>query len=247
MEEVEETVRNMKRNKAPGPDGYTVEFYQAGWHFLAEEVLEVVEEARVNQRIWPGINSTLLALIPKTNQADQAEGFRPITLCNVISKIVASVVAQRLKSILPNIISPEQTRFVEGRQILDGLVVAQEVIHTLKMKREKGMLIKLDLSKAYDRLNWRYLEAILQAFGFCDRWVRWVLSMISTPNFSILLNGAPSSTFNASRGLRQGDPLSPFLLIIAAEGLGRYFKKEVRERKIQGLRLWGNHTTVTHQ
>eukprot|EP00253_Pinus_taeda_P005642 PITA_05642 len=189
-EEVEKIVRNMKRNKAPGPDRYTVEFYQAGWYLLAEE---------------------------------------------------------RLKTILPNIISPEQIGFVEGRQILDGLVVAQEVIHTLKTKKEKGMLIKLDLSKAYDRLNWKYLEAILQAFGFCNRWVKWVLSMISTPNFSILLNGAPSTTFNASRGIRQGDPLSPFLFIIAAEGLGRYFKKELRERKIQGLRLWSNHTTVSHQ
>eukprot|EP00253_Pinus_taeda_P021248 PITA_21248 len=247
MEEVEDIVRNMKRNKAPGPDGYTVEFFQAGWKFLATEVLEVVEEARINQRIWPGINSTLLTLIPKTNQAEQANGFRPIALCNVIYKIVASIVAQRLKLILPSIISPEQTGFVEGRQILDGLVVAQEVLHTLKTKKEKGMLIKLDLSKAYDRLSWKYLERILKAFGFCDRWVNWVISMISTLNFSILLNGAPTTTFNASRGLRQGDPLSPFLFIIAAKGLGRYFKKEARERKIQGLRLWGNRTTVTHQ
>eukprot|EP00253_Pinus_taeda_P035515 PITA_35515 len=247
MEEVEDIVRNMKRNKAPGPDGYTVEFFQAGWKFLAIEVLEVVEEARINQRIWPGINSTLLTLIPKTNQAEQADGFRPIALCNVIYKIVASIVAQRLKLILPSIISPEQTGFVEGRQILDGLVVAQEVLHTLKTKKEKGMLIKLDLSKAYDRLSWKYLERILKAFGFCDRWVNWVISIISTPNFSILLNGAPTITFNASRGLRQGDPLSPFLFIIAAEGLGRYFRKEARERKIQGLRLWGNRTTVTHQ
>lgn len=102
---------------------------------LAAEVLEVVEEARINQIIWPGINSTLLTLIPKTNQVDQAEGFRPIALCNIIYKIVASVVAQRLKSILPSIISPEQTGFVEGRQILDGLVVAQEVIHMLKTKK----------------------------------------------------------------------------------------------------------------
>lgn len=91
---------------------------------------------------------------------------------------------------------------MEGRKILDGLVVSQEVMHTLKKKKEKNMLIKLDLPKAYDRLNWKYLEAILQAFGFCDRWVKWVLSMISTPNFSILLDGAPSATFNALRGLR---------------------------------------------
>jgi len=148
MEEVEEIVKNLKRNKAPGPDGYTVEFYQAGWHFLAEEVLEVVEEARIHQKIWPGINSTLLTLIPMTTHSEQAEGFRLIALCNIIYKIVATVMAQRLKSILLNIISPEQTGFVEGRQILDGLVVAQEVIHTLKVKKEKGMLIKLDLSKA---------------------------------------------------------------------------------------------------
>eukprot|EP00253_Pinus_taeda_P035189 PITA_35189 len=93
MEEVEDIVRNMKRNKAPGPDGYTVEFFQAGWKFLAAEVLEVVEEAIINQRIWPGINSTLLTLIPKTNQAEQADGFHPIALCNVIYKIVASIVA----------------------------------------------------------------------------------------------------------------------------------------------------------
>lgn len=246
-EEVEEIVKNMKRNKAPGPDGYTFEFFQAAWHFLAEEVVEIAEEVRINQRVWPGINATLLALIPKTNQADQADGFRPISLCNVIYKIVASIVAQRLKLILPSIISPEKTGFVEGRQILDGLVVAQEVIHTLKTKKEKGMLIKLDLSKAYDRLSWKYLTEILKAFGFCDRWVNWVLSMISTPNYSILLNGAPTTTFNETRGLRQGDPLSTFLFIIAAEGLGRYIKKELRDNNIQGLQLWGTRTTVTHQ
>eukprot|EP00253_Pinus_taeda_P001856 PITA_01856 len=204
MEEVEDIVRNMKRNKAPGPDGYTVEFFQAGWKFLAAEVLEVVEEARINQRIWPRINSTLLTFIPKTNQADQANGFRPIALCNVIYKIVASVVAQRLKLILSSIISPEKTGFVEGRQILDGLVVAQEV----------G-----ELGPKHD-LHSEFLY-----------YVEW------SANNNIQCNKRPQT-----RG-----PLSPFLFIIAAEGLGRYFKKELRERKIQGLRLWGNQTTVTHQ
>lgn len=108
-------------------------------------------------------------------------------------------------------------------------------------------MIKLDLSKAYDRLNWKYLEATLLAYGFCNRWVNWILNMIATPNFSILLNGTPTSTFIVTRGLRQGDPLSPFLFIIAAEGIGRYFKKELRERKIKGFRLWGNNISVTHQ
>lgn len=136
---------------------------------------------------------------------------------------------------------------MEGRQILDGLVVSQEVIHTLKQKKEPGMMMKLDLSKAYNRLNWKYLESILQAYGFYNRWVKWILSMISMPNFSILLNDTPTATFNASRGLRQGDSLSPFLFIIEIEGLGRYIKKELRERKIKGLCLWGNNIPVTHQ
>ena len=108
-------------------------------------------------------------------------------------------------------------------------------------------MIKLDLSKAYDRLNWKYLKAILAAFGFSSRWTEWVYSMISTPIFSVMINGVPSSTFNATRGIRQGDPISPFLFIMAAEGLGRYFKKELRERKIKGLRLWGNNLPITHQ
>eukprot|EP00253_Pinus_taeda_P006547 PITA_06547 len=109
------------------------------------------------------------------------------------------------------------------------------------------MTIKLDLSKAYDRLNWKYLKAILAAFRFSRRWTDWVYNMISTPIFSIMLNWTPSSTFKATRGIRKGDPLSPFLFILAAEGLGRYFKKYLRERKIKRLRLWGNNLPITHQ
>lgn len=108
-------------------------------------------------------------------------------------------------------------------------------------------MIKLDLSKAYDRLNWEYRKSVLAAFGFCNRWIAWVSDMFSTPNFYILLNGTPTTTFNASRGLRQGDPLSPFLFIIVVEGLGRYIEKELQERKIKGLQIWGNDLPITHQ
>ena len=110
---------------------------------------------------------------------------------------------KRLKPILPSIISPEQTRIIRGRQILDGIFTAQESIHSLHTLNAKGMLIKLDLAKAYDRLYWTYLQNILQAYGFDQRWIQWILSFISTPNFSILINGFPSDPFSASRGLRQ--------------------------------------------
>eukprot|EP00253_Pinus_taeda_P017577 PITA_17577 len=247
IEEVEEVVLNMKKGKAPGPDGFTVEFYQAGWHFLGQEILEVVEESCLKQKIWPGINSTFLTLIPKSNNSEEAQGFRPIALCNVIYKIIATLIVKKLKPLLPSIISPEQTGFVEGRQILDGLVVTQEMIHSLNQKKQRGMMIKLDLSKAYDRLSWRYLRMVLEAYCFKKRWIEWIYSMISTPIFSILVNGTPTKTFNASRGIRQGDPMSPFLFILAAEGLGRIIKREIRKKKIRGLKPWGNNLAITHQ
>ena len=111
----------------------------------------------------------------------------------------------------------------------------------------KGMLIKLDLSKAYDIISWPYLLAILKAFGFDSRWLQLLQSFISTPNLSILLNGIPSQPFNISRGLRQGDPLSPFLFILVAEGLGRLIKAYLREGQVQGLKIWGLDLSLTHQ
>eukprot|EP00253_Pinus_taeda_P009011 PITA_09011 len=247
LEEIEETMKAMKKGTAPGPDGFTVDFFQAGWHFLGKEILELVEESRMNQKVWPAINSTFYALIPKGDNLEDANGFRPIALCNVIYKIITSMMARRLKPLLDKLISAEQTGFVEGRKILDGLIVTQEVIHSLKVKKQKGMMIKLDLSKAYDRLSWNYLGKVLESFGFSRRWIDWIHSLISSPNFSILVNGTPSKTFTASRGIRQGDPLSPFLFILATEGLGRFIKKEREANRIKGLKLWGNNLPLTHQ
>jgi hypothetical protein len=97
-------------------------------------------------------------LIPNIKGANSADKFRPISLCNVIYKIVSKLIASRLKPILPIIISQEQGGFVEGRKILDGIVVAHETIHSLKVSKKVGMLMKLDMSKAYDRMNWNFLR-----------------------------------------------------------------------------------------
>ena len=116
------------------------------------------------------LNSNFLALIPKESGTEDPGKLRPIALCNVIYKIITKVIANRLKPILPLIISLEQVGFMEGRQILDGIILVHEIIHSLKSTRTPGMLLKLDLSKAYDKLNWQFFSGILKEFGFVEDW-----------------------------------------------------------------------------
>ena len=116
---------------------------------------------------------------------------------------------------------------MEGWKILDGIISVQEAIHLLKCTRILGMLIKLDIAKAYDKLSWEYLEKMLHAYGFCQEWVEWVMGLVSSLFFSILLNGSPITIFSLSRGIRQGYPLLLFLFILAVEGLRRLIKYQV--------------------
>eukprot|EP00253_Pinus_taeda_P034616 PITA_34616 len=247
MEEVEEAIRSMPNDKAPGPDGFTINFYKACWNTVKQEVWEVVEDSRRSGTILKSINSTFLALIPKVEEAKTPDKFRPTALCNVIYKIISKVIANRLKSIHPGIISEEQSDYVEGRQILDNILLAQEMIHSLHSRKEAGMLMQLDLSKAYDKVSWRYLEAVLDAFGFCRTWIKWILALIKSPRYSILVNGAPSAPFTPSRGIRQGDPLSPFLFVILMEGLSRIIAKKKAEGSIKGLQPIRSLPATTHQ
>ena len=230
----------MKKGKAPSPDGFPIEFFQEFWEIIKYDLLDVVQESYSNKQMLKSLNSTFLVLIPKKEGANQLEQFRPIALCNVVYKIITKVIAERLKPLLGSLISTEQGGFVEGRQILDGVVIATEAVHSMATSKEKAMFIKLDMAKAYDRVSWEFLQKILLTFGFAEEWVDWILSCVTSPSFSVLINGEPSDLFSASRGLRQGDPLSPYLFIIMAEGLGRFLKAQVRQGLIQGW-SWSNY------
>eukprot|EP00253_Pinus_taeda_P029767 PITA_29767 len=246
LQEVEAAVNHLKAGKAPGPDGFTSNFFQHFWDLVKWEVWQVVEESRTLRWMYPRMNATFLALIPKAEESNTPEKYRPIALCNIIYKIVSKVVASRLKPMLPLIISPEQFGYVEGRHITDGIILTREIIHSLKQSKQPGMLLKIDLSKAFDSISWDYLQKILKAFGFSPSWVRWISNLISSSFFSILINSIPSPTFRPSRGIRQGDPLSPFLFVILAEGLGRSIKSAILSRKLKGIAF---HQTpaISHQ
>lgn len=156
-QEVDTAMAQLKEGKAPGPDGFTTTFFHKFWELIKLDVWEVVEESRVNHWLLPSLNTTFIALIPKEEDSIKLDKFRPIALCNVIYKVISKVIANRLKPLLPMLISPEQSGYVEGRQIMDGIILLHEIIHTLKNSKQAGMLLKLDLSKAFDKLSWNYI------------------------------------------------------------------------------------------
>eukprot|EP00253_Pinus_taeda_P025607 PITA_25607 len=159
----------------------------------------------------------------------------------------SKVIANRLKPLIPTLVSEEQTRYVEGRRILNNIIQAHEVVHSLKTNKQVGMIIQLDIAKAYDKLRWPYIREILKDYDFDHNWIKWVMALVTIASCSILLNGSPSRTFRPSRGLRQGDPLSPFLFILMMEGLGKMINLTKEEGRIKGLKLMQNGDTLTHQ
>eukprot|EP00253_Pinus_taeda_P009979 PITA_09979 len=157
---------NIKNYKAPGLDGFNVDFFKACWHIVKQDILEVVEDSRSSKTILKALNTSFISLIPKQDSAQTADKYRPIALCNVVYKIISKVVENRLKPLLPSLFSEEQSGYVEGRQILNNIIQAHEVVHMLNNKKQAGMIMQLDIAKAYDKVNWSYIKKFLMAFGF---------------------------------------------------------------------------------
>jgi hypothetical protein len=202
IKEVDQVLQDTPKCKAPGLDDFTSDLFHHCWLMIRVEVWEILEDSRATGQVLQALNATFLALIPKGGQAHHPQQFRPIALCNVIYKLLTKVIARRLKPILPTIISLEQSGYVEGRQIMYSVILAHEVIHSLQKTKTPGMLLKLDLSKAFDKISWQYMRAMLLAFGFDQSWVSWILNLTSLAFFSILVNGVPSRPFSPSRGIR---------------------------------------------
>eukprot|EP00253_Pinus_taeda_P035979 PITA_35979 len=246
-EEVSEVIKEMKNGKTPGPNGFNIDFFKSYWEIVKQDILDVVEDSRKSKTVLRALNASFITLIPKQQKAMTPDKFRPIVLCNVVYKTISKVIANRLMPLLPTLVFEEEIGYVEGRQILNNIIQAHKLVHSLKRNNQEGMIIQLDLAKVYDKLSWSYIREVLKACGFDHNWIRWVRALVTTTSFSFLPNGSPSRTFRPSRGLRQGDPLSPFFFILMMEGLGNVIKSANVEGKIQGLKLTLNGDSLTHQ
>lgn len=168
-------------------------------------------------------------LIPKNSKPKKVSEYRPINLTTSIYKVVAKVLAERLKTVLPSTIVVNQAAFIKGRQITDPILIANEIVDFWRCTKKQGVIFKLDIEKAFDKINWDFLLSILALKGFSDKWINWIRACISSATYSVLINGKPRGYIQASRDIRQGDPLSPFLFVIARTIFRGSLKKHSRK------------------
>ncbi|KAL2237643.1 UNVERIFIED_CONTAM: hypothetical protein Sindi_0956000 [Sesamum indicum] len=218
--DVKQAIFDIAEDKAPGPDGYSSGFFKAAWPIIGQEVSSAVLDFFHTGRILKQINTTLLALIPKVHSPMNVGDFCPISCCNVLYKIIAKLLVQRLSVILDKLISPYQAPFVPGRSIGDNIMLAQELFTGYNQTHlPPRCALKVDIRKAYDTVEWDFLIAVMELFGFPHTFVKWIEECVTTPSFSVGLNGKPHGFFTGARGLRQGDPLSPYLFVLVMEVL----------------------------
>lgn len=248
-EEVREAIYQMHPTKAPGPDGMPALFYQNYWHLVGEDVINQALNFLNGDRSVDLLNKTFITLIPKKKICEYPSDYRPISLCNVLYKIISKVLANRLKTVLPSIIHEAQSGFVPGQLITDNALVAYECFHYLRKKKKgiKGNLaLKLDMSKAYDRVEWSFLERMMEKMGLPRNYINLIVKCVTSSSFSILVNGQPSRWFKPSRGLRQGDPLSPFLFIICVDGLSSLLQDAEERKAIHGIKVGRKVEPISH-
>ncbi|GKC84144.1 RNA-directed DNA polymerase, eukaryota, partial [Tanacetum coccineum] len=165
---------------------------------------------------------------------------------DVTEAIIAKILANRLTCVLNDIVNEVQSAFVADRQILDGPFILNEVIQWCKIKKKQALIFKVDFEKAYDSVRWDFVDEVLRKFGFGDKWCKWIQGCLTSSRGSIVVNGSPTEEFQLGRGLKQGDPLSPFLFILIMESLHLSFQRIVNAGMFQGIKLGGGLVKLSH-
>ncbi|GJW02253.1 RNA-directed DNA polymerase, eukaryota [Tanacetum coccineum] len=228
-----------------GPDGFSFDFICTFWDILKHDFVNAIREFFISSKFPPGCNSSFIALIPKKHDAKFVKDYRPISLIGCFYKIVSKILANRLRMVISELISDVQSAFVSNRQILDGPFILNELISWCKAHKSKAMIFKVDFEKAFDSVRWDFLDIILRNFGFGIKWRGWIQGCLSSAMGSILVNGSPTAEFKFHKGLKQGDPLSPYLFILVMESLHLSFNNIINADLFKGIRF-DDSLTLSH-
>ncbi|GAA0162662.1 hypothetical protein LIER_18702 [Lithospermum erythrorhizon] len=223
--EIREALFDIGNEKAPGPDGFSSAFFISRWDLVGGDVCRAVREFFITGVLLKNWNHTILALLPKVTGSPRVSDFQPIGLTNVLYKVITKILSRRLSLFLPKLIDKAQGAFVQGRNIVDNIWVAQELVRGYNRSRcTPSCMLMLDIRKAFDTVSWSFLEDVLKGFGLPELFIGWIMACIRKPTFSISFNGVLHGYFEGKRGLRQGDPMSPALFLLCIEYLSRLLK-----------------------
>ncbi|GJR36945.1 putative RNA-directed DNA polymerase, eukaryota, reverse transcriptase zinc-binding domain protein [Tanacetum coccineum] len=245
-EEIRSAVWDCGSQKSPGPDGFSFLFLKTYWELFKDDVVKVVRSFFDSFVMPKGANSSFITLIPKIANPIHIKDFRPISLIDMQYKIIAKILVNRLSKVIDKVVSQEQSAFILGRQILDAPIMLSELMSWYKKKKKNLMLFKVDFEKAFDTVSWKYLDHMLLSLGFGNNWRQWIHVCLHSARASVLINRSPSSEFSLKRGLRQGDPLRPFLFIIIMKGLYIAFKDAVSSGLISGAMIGDYGFKLSH-
>ncbi|KAG7578379.1 Reverse transcriptase domain [Arabidopsis thaliana x Arabidopsis arenosa] len=231
LKEIKDAFFSLPRNKTSGPDGYSAEFFVSCWSVVGHEVSSAILEFFRSGSLLKQWNATSLVLIPKIQNAAKVSDFRPISCLNTLYKVVSKLLANRLKSVLSDVISHSQSAFMPGRSLSENVLLASEIVQGYNRKNiSQRAMLKVDLRKAFDSVRWDFVLATLKGLKIPETYIGWIKECVCTPSFSVSINGKSEGFFKSKRGLRQGDPLSPYLFVLAME----VFSKLIQSRFASG-------------
>lgn len=232
LKELVDAIKFSSPNKSPCLDGFHSHFFKVCWLTVGEDIVAGITYFLKHGRLLKQIKNTFIALVPKKENSTYASDYRPIALTNEIYKIIGRIIAHRMKPFIDKSISPTQSAFIPGRSIADNILLSQALVKIFhRAKGKQCMCLRLDLSKAFDSINWPFVKAALHHLNFPKNVINCIMACISELAFSILANGKSCGFFNSTRGLRQGCPLSQYIFCIVME----FFSATLNEYAFAGL------------
>ncbi|KAE8697209.1 hypothetical protein F3Y22_tig00110627pilonHSYRG00065 [Hibiscus syriacus] len=228
------------------PDGYTPLFFKKAWHIIGEDATSAVRYFFLDSPILPAFNGTIIALVPKIPNPSKVKDFRLISCCSVFYKVITKILVWRLQKLIPDLVSLNQTTFVKGRSIMDNTLLAQELVRGYNRKNIfPRCSLKIDLHKAFDTLHWDFISVILKAIGLPSIFIKWIEIYFSTARYSISFNGTLIGFFKGAKGIRQRDPLSHLLFVLAMNVLSRLLNLTA-EKGVFGYHPKCKRISLTH-